>query len=88
MKLWLLRPVKNLAEGDNPWKPWYDKVFGFVIRASSEEEARQLANDDAEAENEGIATTATPWLDKKYSSCIEVLAMGKSEIIIRDFHAA
>lgn len=36
MKLWLLRPVVGLDENDNPWWPWYDKAFGFVVRAETE----------------------------------------------------
>ncbi len=37
MKLYLLRPLKV-------WQPWYDKCFGMVIRANSEEEARKEAS--------------------------------------------
>ena len=36
MRLWLLRPQEGLIEGDNPWDPWYDKAFGFVVRAETE----------------------------------------------------
>jgi hypothetical protein len=43
MKLWLLRP----KEGRSHWEPWYDKAFGFVVRANSETEARKLASGDA-----------------------------------------
>ena len=38
MRLWLLRPV----EGDSLWDPWYDKAFGFVVRA---EAARSMPRD-------------------------------------------
>lgn len=38
-KLWLLRPID---ENSPPWTPWYDKAFGFVIRAESEREARRM----------------------------------------------
>lgn len=94
MKLWLLKPTENLPEGDNPWKPWYDKVFSFVARAETEEAARKYA--DCEAGDEGrdeflgskIANTTHPWLDSKYSICVELTAEGKSGIIIRDFASA
>lgn len=33
MKLWLLRPIET--EGPNLWDPWYDKAFGFVVRAKN-----------------------------------------------------
>ncbi len=39
MKLWILRPVKD----DNLWDPWYDKAFGFIVAAETEEAARALA---------------------------------------------
>ena len=40
MKLWILMPKENLNKGDDPWNPWYDKCFGMIIRAKTEEEAR------------------------------------------------
>ncbi|MBI4029157.1 MAG: hypothetical protein HY376_02220 [Candidatus Blackburnbacteria bacterium] len=45
MKLWLLKPREDVLEKDedNPWDPWYDKTFGWVIRADTEEEARSIA---------------------------------------------
>ena len=45
MKLFHLYPKENI-EGENPWSPWYDKAFGFVVRAETEEEARKLANEE------------------------------------------
>jgi len=50
MPLWLLRPREDLPVEDNPWEPWYDKAFGFVVRAKTEAIARQLANADGGAE--------------------------------------
>jgi hypothetical protein len=94
MKLFLLRPKENLPKCDNPWKPWYDKAFGFVIRAESEVQARQLAHHSAGDENrcmwagEKIADTTAPWLDAKYSICIELVADGEPSIVMRDFAAA
>jgi len=85
MKLWLLRPAL-LPEGNDPWEPWYDKAFGFVIRAETEGEARELAHDNAGDENlEGIIT---PWLDKKYSTCIELTEEGEIGMVLRDFARA
>jgi len=94
MKLYILEPSQKLKKGDNPWNPWYDKAFGFVIRAETEEKARKIAHENAGDENRGaflekeIAKTKSPWLDKKYSTCNELLADGESELIIRDFNAA
>lgn len=96
MKLWLLRPVEGLAKNDNPWHPWFDKAFGFVIRAETETDARKLANANAGDENEiplvqfvsGISDVKEPWLNSKYSTCVELTAEGTNEVVIKDFHAA
>ena len=45
MKLWLVRPIETDDDGDDPWEPWYDKAFGFVIRAESDQKAREIANE-------------------------------------------
>jgi hypothetical protein len=92
--LWLLRPVDNLPDSDNPWHPWYDKCFGYVIRAETEEKARTLAHRAGGDENRGefldlqVANSTTPWLDPQYSACTELLNSGISEVIIQDFASA
>ena len=89
MKLWLLRSIDGLQHNDNPWEPWFDKVFGFVVRAENEKDARKFAHEEAGAENEGeflgekIANTTSPWLDAKYSTCIELLPDGDAGIVLR-----
>jgi hypothetical protein len=71
MKLFILRPVAGLPDNDNPWEPWYDKVFGFVVRAHDEPAARLLAQANAADEKKGTflgaktANTISPWLDPK-----------------------
>lgn len=93
MKLWILRPVEDLEKGDNPWEPWYDKVFGFVVRAGNEKEARIIAQENAGDEKRRVflgkkmADTSTPWLDVKYSTCVELEANGEAEMIMKDFAA-
>ena len=94
MKLWILRPVDGLTDNDNPWKPWYNKAFGFVVRADTEEKARAIAHDEAGDENRGkflgkeTATTKQPWKDAKFSTCTELLAKGKAGLVMQDFSAA
>ena len=87
MKLWILRPIDGLAEDDNPWEPWYDKAFGFIIRATNEDEARQFAHKNAGGENR-IANTVIPWLDSKYTTCDELMPEGVPGLIIQDFYSA
>lgn len=80
MRLWLLRPNKGLTE--DPWEPWYDKTFGFVIRAATEGEARSIAA------NESSNETSNAWLNSAYSSCVVLETDGEAGIIIRDFARA
>ena len=82
MKLWILLP---LDEDSGPWRPWYDKAFGFVVQAETAEEARQLASESAGDETR---VHETVWLDPLYTRCEELLPSGKASIIMRDFHAA
>lgn len=84
MKLWILRPVKDLPKGDDPWAPWYDKAFGFVVRAETETEARTIADEGAGDEN----YKQTPWLEAKYSTCTELTADGDADVVMMDYHAA
>ena len=92
MKLWILRPLEFKTQdmnlhglGSGPWSPWYDKSFGFVVRADSETEARLLAAENCSGEGENA------WLDEKLSFC-EILgicpASSPPGIVMNDFHAA
>jgi organic radical activating enzyme len=92
MKLWLLQPKDNLPD-DNPWEPWYDKAFGFVIRAETEMKARKIANKNGGTETGKISykvyrTGGDPWLDPELSTCIELTPDGKEQLIISDIREA
>lgn len=84
MKLWLLYPVKDLPEDKNLWLYPYDKAHGFVARATSEEDARLFASEEAGQE---ARNALNPWLDKEYTECVELLTDGEAEIVLRDFCA-
>lgn len=83
MKLWILKPITD-------WDPWYDKAFGFIIRAETEMRARVIAGENAGAEfrDYPIHEEINPWLVSTITSCIELTVDGKEEMIIRDFAAA
>jgi hypothetical protein len=81
MKLWILEGHAKLA-GASPWSPWYDKAFGFVIRAESEERARLIAAENCGDEKEEA------WLNPILSSCKELFLEGEEEMILRDYAAA
>ena len=81
MKLWILTP--NVSGG--PWKPWYDKAFGFVVRAETDEDARSMAQADGGDETRNGVPA---WTDSKLSSCEEISAYGSREVVMRDFRSA
>ena len=86
MKLWLLRPIRPEIEEDKRyWWDDYNIYIGFVIRAETEERARQLADEKADCvcdEQVGI------WLDSSLTSCVELIASGPEEVIIHDYTGA
>lgn len=86
-KLWLLRPQKPILWPlSNPWND-YDTVDGFVIRAETEQEARQLAQRNAGTECGSVDPehgTIPAWTDKRYSSCVELHDDGDTEIVMID----
>lgn len=93
MKLWILRPMEGLKGKSNPWEPWYDKAFGFVVRAETEDEARKLANADGGNEtgpkrNDVYPTGGDPWLDPALSTCTELMPDGEAGVVMKDFAAA
>jgi hypothetical protein len=79
MKLWLLRPVNEALE---PWMPWYDRMFGFVVRASDEPRARLLAS--SKAGDEGPEA----WLSPAHSTCVELRPDGQEAIVMEDYNSA
>ena len=89
MKLWLLRPVDS---DSGPWDPWYDRVFGFVIRAETPGEARAIAQAGGGSETyswKGREKVSVPaWTDSRFSTCEELTADGEPGIIIKDLASA
>lgn len=83
MRLWLLRPVGNwYSTPPAAWNPWYDKTFGFVVRAETEQQARAIAS--KESSDEGC----NAWLDVWQSDCIELTTDGDEGVVIQDHWAA
>ena len=72
MKLYLLTTVEN-------WEPWYDKAFGFVVRAQDETSARTLASNNAGDEG------SEAWMNPKLTACNELTPEGVPEVVIRDY---
>ena len=93
-RLWLLTPRGDVLERKrHPWTPWFDKVFGLVVRASSEAEARTLAQERAGDEGLGLYRTFGAseeeiadevWLDPAYTACEELAHAGPTAVILVD----
>ena len=78
MKLWILRPKPNLPRELDPWRGKYDRSDGFIVAATSEQEARRLADKDACDEN---MCGRNPWLNPDFSTC-KVLVPGQEPGVI------
>jgi hypothetical protein len=86
MKLWLLRPRDDLPDQDDPWWNRHDKAHGFVVRAQTEQQAREIAHQHAGDENQASTYIKAPWLDPRYSTCKQLLPdVGMEGVIIRDY---
>jgi hypothetical protein len=81
--IFLIRPVTGKEER-GPWSPWYDKQFGIVCRADSQEQARAMAAKDAGDEGKAV------WLDPAFTECINIdnLQEGGPAVLLRDFASA
>jgi hypothetical protein len=73
--LFRIKPIED-------WDPWYDKAFGFVVRASSELHARQLACEECGEEGKEV------WLDASKTRCEAIEPNGPPEVLCRDFAQA
>ncbi len=78
MKLWILAARTETNIKNDPFIPWYDKMFGIVVRAENEEIARYIAS-----ENNGEEKPEA-WLNEDYSTCEEILSDGEEMVILRD----
>ncbi len=83
MAIYLIRPVSGMEE-KGPWKPWYDKQFGVLVRADRPDAARAMAADGAG--DEGAAV----WFDPLMTECIDIenLLEGGPAVLLRDFASA
>jgi hypothetical protein len=89
-RLFLLEPKKGLERGNDPFWPPEEKYDGFIVRASSEDEARQVVQEYAEKDfishYEVQGVSLRPWVDPLYTVCVEILPDGKAEVILSSYH--
>jgi hypothetical protein len=62
--------------------------MGFVIRADTEESAREMAESKTIDEFVYDDISVNPWLNPNHTICIELTIDGDSMVIIRDFYNA
>jgi hypothetical protein len=86
LQTWVLKPVEEMPGDRNPWSPWSDSTYGFVVRARSEEEARKIAAENASYEND--PKWGNPWLDPDYSTCRLADSYDSPGVILEDNRAA
>lgn len=88
MKFWRLAPRHDMlwwcVDGKDPWSPYRERAFGFVVRAEDAEAARWLAHQAGGLENETVDGVA-PWLDANYSTCEELRDDGNAEVLLVNF---
>lgn len=73
MKLWILhRDVQNPKWG------WYETMHGCIVRAATEDDARRIASESAQAEGPEI------WLNFDCSTCYPLEQDGPGEMILAD----
>lgn len=79
MKLWVLEPVNSRA---HPWSdfPDADATIKMVIRAHTEEQARQLAKENGMDETRLLPSA---WTDPILSTCTELRGEGPLGLICR-----
>lgn len=82
MALWILRPRQDLDKDDDPWDSPYNKCHGFIIRATTEGEARIMANFMGVDEK---TSHRDVWIDSNYSTCEELHSDGLTNIIMMEF---
>jgi hypothetical protein len=77
MRLWLLRPVSDDLD---PWAPWVENnTYGIVVRARTDDAARELAASHAEDEGPDAR------LLSKYSACVELTGDGPAEVVMEEY---
>src|SRR5262245_9478100 len=75
MRLWMLRPLNSA-----PWLAYCDCMFGFVVRAGTEEAARSLAASSCGDEGPDA------WLSGRTSTCVELKADGPAAVIMEEYN--
>ena len=80
MKLWLLDSLH--VKGSPTWSR-YDVCDGFMVRAETEQQAREIAKEATAGES----WDENPWLNPALTSCEQVFIDGEPGIVMSSFRA-
>lgn len=82
-KIFCLKPIDCSKP---PWdRNYYPYMMGFVILANNEEEARNMAHEKGQCENNN---GQSPWLNPILTFCEEIDLNNESRIILSDYLSA
>ena len=81
MAIWVLR-ARDLPREADPWRKRYDCCVAQVVIAPNEEQARQLAQDHAGDEHDGVNGTRA-WLESCYSECTQLDPDSEKTVVLR-----
>lgn len=93
LKLWLLQPEARFKEtmgedtDENHWNPWsfiHGSTMKVLVRAYTEEDAREYAQREAGLEQDRAPEGIQVWLSPQYTSCVEVTKYGRIGVVMCD----
>lgn len=86
-KIWELYIADSHDTNDksSPWCDYYDCCTRMIVRASSEEEARQIATDNAGCEMYANGDVS-PWLDYNLTTCKVLSPSDEAGLIMSQVH--
>jgi hypothetical protein len=73
------------SEDTNPWHPDYGRTTSLIVRAKSEEEARQVAKANVNKYEDFNGFREEVWTDPKWSVCEELDPNGPAEVLMEYF---
>ncbi len=94
MELFHLYPNPDWDKTINYWEPWHNKLFGVIVAATDETEARKLAQTQAGNEtfyynqDYSVRTDLDIWLDPTQTTCVPLATPDEPGVVIIDFMRA
>ena len=87
-KLWILEPREDLPADDNPWEPWFNRCFGIIVEAATEDRARAIAHENCTCKDQWILRDKRAFIDPRYTTCTELRPSGQDRFVMATFEEA